>query len=335
MLGYARDPGFRGGEVSGAEDDLWPVVGETLARLAESALSRGVLQGYTTREDSLTVMRGRLLMDRQMTRRPGTVLPLEVEFDEFEADVPENRILRTALHRMALVPRIAQPVRDRLRHLAARLVGARILVGGVALPAWRPTRLNERYQPALRMAELVVQGLGLDTADGDRPVASFVVNMATVFEDFVEVALRESFARLSTGRTVGQFATHLDELGRVPIRPDVVHVVQGRPALVLDAKYKLGYIDGGYPTADLYQLHSYCAAMDLDRGWLIYAGTRAEEARPSIHKIRNTRIEVVQWPLDVRQDARGLLRQVDRVASVAVCQSRGEPFTQTLEGLDG
>ncbi|OJV83562.1 MAG: restriction endonuclease [Cellulomonas sp. 73-92] len=320
MLGYAKDPGFVLGEIAGlADEGLWPAVAETLARLAERALGRGVLQGYVTREDSLAVVRGRIRMTDQIARRPGILVPLDVTYDEYQGDIAENRILRSALVRMTQVPRLPLGLHRRLGHLAARLDGVRVLVPGAPLPEWRPSRLNERYQPVLRLSELVLRHVGLSTNAGDASVAAFVVNMATVFEDFVTVALREALAHLNPGgHTESQFRTFLDTARRVPIRPDVVHTIDRIPVIVLDAKYKLGTADGRYPEADLYQVHAYCTALGLRRGWLVYAGSRAEGAAPSRHRIRNTEIDIVQWPLDVSRKPSELLRDVEQLASLAL-----------------
>lgn len=319
MLGYARDPGFVPREIEGlAADDLWPAVGETLARLAERALRQGVLQGYVTREESLAVLRGRMRVADQIARRPGMLLPLEVTFDEYEADIPENQILRAALHRMALVPRLSTSLRTRLAHLAGRLDGVSPLIPGAPLPAWRLSRPNLRYQPALQLAELVLRSVGLSTSKGGEPVAGFVVDVAVVFEDFVTTALREALAVLSpSGRTAGQYKDWLDEGARVRIKPDVVHFVGRVPRLVFDAKYKLGYGDGGYPTSDMYQVLAYCTALGLPRGYLVYAGSRVDGARPMEHRVLNTAIDVVQWPLDVGASPAELLGQVRLLAAEA------------------
>lgn len=316
MLGYAREPGFVPSEVDGLADDaLWPAVGETLARLAERALRQGVLQGYVTREESLTVLRGRMRVADQVARRPGMLLPLEVTFDEYEADIPENQILRAALHRMALVPRMPNALRARLTHLAGRLEGVSPLLQGAPLPEWSSSRANRRYQPSLKLGELVLRSVGLSTSAGGTPVAAFVVDMAMVFEDFVTTALREALAVVSPlGRTMGQYKASLDEGSRVRIKPDVVHLVGSVPRLVFDAKYKLGYGDGGYPTADVYQVHAYCTALGLRQGHLVYAGSRVDGARPLIHRVLNTDIDVVQWPLDVGVSPRKLLAQVQSLA---------------------
>lgn len=323
MLGYARDPGFQSELIAGdASDDLWPLVAETLNRLVERALLRGVIQGYVTRDDALPLVRGRIRTADQMARHHGAPLPLEVTYDEYDADIAENRILRAALTRMQGVQRLPIVLRRRLGHLAARLTGARHLVPGAPLPPWRPSRLNAAYQPALRLSGLVLRDVGVGTGVGKQPVASFVVDMATVFEDFVTTAIRESLASLSPGGvTHGQYSDVLDIGARIPIRPDIVHTVRGEPVAVLDAKYKLATDAGGYPTADFYQMLAYCTALGLERGTLVYAGSREAgdmPTQPREHVVRRAGVVVQAWPLDVTAPPREVLAQVDRAARAAV-----------------
>jgi len=314
LLGYAADPGFRPEDVDAtAEPDLWPALAQSLARQVERALRGGVLQGYLTVDDALPLVRGRIRIADQLARRPAMLVPLEVRYDEYAADIAENQILRTALRRMTAVPRLDPPVRARLAHLDARLDGVRVLPHGIAAPAWRLTRLNARYAPAIRLAEIVLRHQSAEPGSGDVTVAAFVVDMSKVFEDFVTTALRESLAPYP-GHTDAQRTFYLDLLRRIPIRPDIVHIVNDRPTAVFDAKYKLEKPTSGYPTADAYQMLAYCTALALPAGWLVYAQGTSE---PGQYRIRNTLIDIIRYPLDLAAHPRDILGQVDALAAMA------------------
>jgi 5-methylcytosine-specific restriction enzyme subunit McrC len=315
MLGYAADPGFRTSEIAGlATDDLWGAIAETLARLGERAVAAGVLQGYVTVDDALPLIRGRWRVADQIARRSGMPLPAEVRFDEFSPDIAENRILRTAVRRLLRLPRVPVGARRRLGHLDGRLDGVRVLAPGAPLPEWTPSRLNGRYHAALRLAETVLAWRAPQIDAGATPLASFVVAMAKVFEDFVTVALREALAGYP-GQTRGQYPTRLDRGRLVPMRPDVVHVRHGHPVAVFDAKYKLEGSSGRYPNADAYQMLAYCTALGLREGWLVYAqgshGVRRIE-------VRNTEVTIVEYPLDLATRPSGLIVQVEALAFAAL-----------------
>jgi 5-methylcytosine-specific restriction enzyme subunit McrC len=314
LLGYARDPGFRPGDVSGtATGDLWAALAESVARQAERALAPGILHGYATQDEALPLLRGRIRVGDQIARRPGMLVPLEVRYDDYVPDIPENRILRTALRRMAAVPWLAREIRARLVYLDGRLDGAQVLPARSALPEWRPSRINARYVSALRLAEIVLRNQSAEPGPDGVTVAAFVVSMPQVFEDFVTVALREALAGFP-GHTVGQYVSHLDKDESILIRPDVVHVRGGIPVAVFDAKYKLEDNSAGYPNADAYQMLAYCTALKLDRGWLVYA--EGSTSGPS--QIRNSPVRIIRYPLDLTRSPSNLLSQIRLLADQAV-----------------
>lgn len=314
LLGYAADPGFRPEDVDGvAEPDLWPALGHALARQVQRALAPGVLQGYTSIDASLPLVRGRMRIADQLARRPGALLPVEVRFDEYAADIPENRVIRAALRRMAAVPRLSKALRSQLVHLDGRLDGVAVIPAGTPPPAYRITRLNDRYAPALRLAQLVLRYQSAESGPGGVTVAAYVVTMAKVFEDFVTTALREALAA-HPGHTHPQYPTHLDTDSSIPIRPDVVHLVDGRPSAVFDAKYKLAESTSGYPNADAYQMLAYCTALGLSTGWLVYAHGTSPAGR---RRVRNTAIDLVSYPLDLSASPAAILGSIEGLAIVA------------------
>jgi len=319
MLGYAADPGFRPDEVDGTGDDLFPAVAETYARLMDRALGRGVLQGYRRLDETAVAIRGRIRFSDQMSRRAGQLLPVELSVDDYTVDIAENQLLRAAARLLLTLPRLTKEARRRLVHLESRLVDASLVRPGAGLPSWQPTRLNERYQPAVRFAELILARVAPSTTAGGEAVASFVVNMAEAFEGFVTAALTESFAAVSTGVSVGQYPTHLDCERKQPIRPDFVHLVGGVPAVVVDAKYKIGSLR----VEDLYQMLAYCTVLGLDKGTLIYVadtatlpGQRTSIALSTV-VVQSVRVDVTLAPRDMVEGLRQLVRSTaePRVAS--------------------
>jgi 5-methylcytosine-specific restriction enzyme subunit McrC len=215
---------------------------------------------------------------------------------------------------MAGVPRLGSTLRGRLTHLDGRLDGVRVFPYRTAPPMWRPTRANARYGPALRLAEIVLRNQSAEPGPGGATVAAFVVSMPTVFEDFVTTALREALAPYP-GLTHAQYPSHLAERERIPIRPDVVHVVNTRPAVVFDAKYKLESAGRRYPNADAYQMLAYCTALGLARGWLVYAQGLCA---PDEYRVRNTAIDIVQYPLDLNVQPQQLLGQIGALVGAAM-----------------
>ncbi|QKW32871.1 restriction endonuclease [Actinomadura sp. NAK00032] len=312
LLGYALDAkGWRDEEVSlDAEPELLPALAHLFEQQADRALRQGLLQGYRTTEETSLVMRGRLREADQLRRHHGEFPALELVHDEYTTDIAENRLVRTATDRLLRLPGVSRDLRGRLLRLRVRLADVTPIGRGHEPPVWRPTRLNVRYQPAVRLAELVLQGISVEHRAGDITVSGFLLDMARVFEDFVTVALREAL-KAGGGYSVLQASHYLDEGHAIRIVPDFVHCTDdGTPHAVADAKYKSERPDG-FPDADLYQMLAYCTALHLPDGHLIYAKGNAPHAT---HRVRKTGITIHQHTLDLDKPPATLLADAQTLA---------------------
>lgn len=312
MLGYARDPAYwRDTDVElDSRSDLPEALAHALLRHARSAMWRGILQGYRQVDETTTVLRGRIRDADQIRRWFGRLVPLEVTYDDYTADIAENQVILSAALRLLRAPGLARATRRGLQQLRVLLSEVSPLSGGAPLPTWTITRLNQRYAPALAVAELVLRSTSFDQQRGDLRVSGFLVSMPGIFEDFVCTTLGAVLER-SGGRSHAQWRTHLDTAGAVPIRPDLIWERGGVPRIVVDAKYKAEK-PSGYPQADLYQLLAYCTALDLTDGHLVYA--RGEE-QACVHEIRNSPIRIHCHTLDLNAAPRDLLVQVDHIGA--------------------
>ncbi|WP_405754010.1 McrC family protein [Streptomyces sp. NBC_01411] len=313
LLGYSLDPkrNWRDEDVEVAEHrDLLPTLAHAMERQVDRALRRGLMQGYRPTEESALVVRGRIREAEQIRRRFGMTLPVEVAYDEFSTDIPENRILRTAVDRLLRLPGVPGDVRRRLLHQRVRLADITPVVRGRKLPEWHPNRLNSRYHQALRLARIVLDGASAEHAPGEVRINGFLFDMNTLFEDFVTTALREALR--GTSRTARlQDPHHLDVADAIRMKPDfVLYEADGSVAAVADAKYKTEK-RGGYPDADLYQMLAYCTSLGLREGHLVYAKGNAVHAA---HEVRHAGTVIHQHALDLDQQPAGLL---DDIAGLA------------------
>lgn len=316
LVGFARNPaGWRDDTVPmGTGEELLPAVAHALWRQAGRALRGGLLQGYRTVEETSYVLRGRLREADQLRRHHGRPIPLEIRHDDFTTDVAENQILLAAITRMLAVPGVDTESRRRLAALRVPLADVTAPVQGTELPAWRATRLNQRYHSALRLAEIIWRATSPEHTAGTVASSGFLFDLPTVFEDFVTTAVTEALRTRRVGGARRQYRTHLDDARAVRIRPDLVWTRDGSPVAVLDAKYKQEK-PAGYPEVDLYQMLAYCTALRLPRGHLVYARGNADPAR---HVVRGSGVEIVCHALDLDLDPSDLLDQIASLAEALV-----------------
>lgn len=313
LLGYASDPRGWRRLVAGFEEetDLFAAIASGFSWHATWAIDRALLRGYIHREDRLHAPRGRVRFADQLARAGGLPMPVEVSFDEFTEDVLENQMLKTASMLLLRLHRVPVEARKRLLRIRSVLENVEPLLAWRGVRAPTITRLNERYAPALRLAELVFAGASVTERTGDVRSTTFVFDMNVVFEEFVTTAFRESMRRHG-GTVRDQVQTHsLDEAGRLKLRPDLSWWAGSRCLAVLDAKYKA--IDYGLMRHDdAYQMLAYCSAYGLTRGYLVYAKDSGATSRT--HVVRNLGTELIVTALDVGLEPDDLLAEVDRLA---------------------
>ncbi|WP_288467339.1 McrC family protein [uncultured Curtobacterium sp.] len=303
MLGYARagsaiweDENFG----FAADEDLVPALAHAFERQAARALAGGPLRGYVTREDALPLVRGRWRIGDQFTRRGGQPLPVEVSFDDYVENIAENQLVLTAAARLLRLPGVPDDVVSRLRRVVRVLDGVTVIPVGAPVPVVQTDRRNARYSAVLPLASLVLSGASIEQRAGSHIGAGFLVDMWSVFEDFVTASLREAF-RPYGGELVAQYSSTLDVEGTVKIAPDLVWLVDGEVRACIDVKYKVEK-HGQYPNADLYQMTAYCRRFGLGEGHLVYA---AGDDEPRV-------VVVIDGPA-VRQHALDLDRSVDHI----------------------
>ncbi|QXT62886.1 McrC family protein [Tessaracoccus palaemonis] len=312
LMGYARRPSHWRDDLVHLDPDaeLTEALADAFLALTRRAVDQGLLKGYVTVDDSLPVLRGRIREADQLRRRFGREVPLEVRYDDFTVDIPENQLLLAAVERLLALPGVTRRHRGGLQRLRLQLADVSRLPRGVR-PAWTPSRLNARYVPALELAELILAGRSFEQRVGDTVVTGYLLNMARVFEDFVTVALREAF-RAFGGRSQLQYGAFLDEAETVPVKPDFVWLEQGVPRVVVDAKYKAEK-PSGFPQADLYQLLAYCTVLGLDEGHLVYAKGSEDERT---HVVKRAGVRIIAHTLDLDVPRSDLLEQVAGLARV-------------------
>lgn len=249
------------------EDELLPALAIFFERLVADTLKRGVLKSYRQHNEMLVTLRGRIDLP-VMLRTGGMPAPIGCRFDELSIDIPENRILRTAAMALTTVPDVAPAVRRNLRRTVEVLDGVTV-VDPRAIPPVNLTRLNNYYEPALRMAEVILRSGGIRNQAGSLEASTFLIDMNHLFERFITIQLRRRLAGKLAVRD--QEHMHLDVGRKIPMRPDLVFYRRGEPVLVADIKYKLTD-DGLGRNADYYQLLAYCQAYGVRRGVLIYSG---------------------------------------------------------------
>jgi 5-methylcytosine-specific restriction enzyme subunit McrC len=331
MLAYAfRTIHSEGNDRIAAErfDHLHDLLAEILVRGVGAQVKRGVHRDYLHRSDEIATVRGRIDVTRTIATRSTTRGRLVCDFDEYEADTPHNRALKSVIVLLIRHSEVSAARKGALRRLLPYLDAVTLVAPtSIRWDALTYHRANASYRLLLGVCELTVRGL-LPTQDpGSAKLTSWVSDdvMSALYERFLRAYYTVHHPELSPGAPTVDW--DLDEPGhqslQLPLmRTDVTLRNRGR-TLVIDAKFYSDSMqqhrEGGKATvhsAHLYQVFSYVKNEDTRRdgsvsGLLLYARTGAVEQPDLDVVIQGSRIAARTLDLDRPWgDVRGQLEEV-------------------------
>jgi 5-methylcytosine-specific restriction enzyme subunit McrC len=278
-------------------------------------LLRDQLRRDYRRQDAVEpVLRGRLDIAKQLSRRFGQLDQLHVRTFDRDVAIWENLACHAALQRAARVagsPELKHAARDVAAGFPACHADPRTVLRWLATARYH--HMNSRYRPAHTWAALLLGGGGLSglLVEGPWQAESLLINMNRLWEAVVRRLAGEAATALggSPVPVSGDRAIVVHEQGRTTrsFPPDVLLRLRPEdPALLpVDAKYKR-YDQDAVGNADIHQLltyaHGYRRAGEVSRALIVHPAAlgsshrsitvRAPSGRPSV-------IDVVG--LDVRQ----------------------------------
>ncbi|MCM2417742.1 McrC family protein [Streptomyces sp. RKAG293] len=255
-------------------DGYADLIAAALLAECQALLRDGLRRDYVRQERLEPLVRGRLDVAAQATRRYGQLDQLHVRTFDREPDIWDNRVLGTALK--AALPLARNPDLARALHQTAAAFSHAPTPGAAlrALDRVQYTRLNVRYHAAHSWARLLLRGGGVTDilADHGATAESLLLAMPALWESVVRRLVSQA-AAANGGRTVpaggATGITVRGDLGNSStFRPDVLVSLPARDTaqprlLPVDAKYKR-YDRQSVGADDVHQLLTYIAGYAPD-----------------------------------------------------------------------
>ncbi len=247
-----------------------------------SVLRGGLLRHYQEHDEDLQIVRGRIVVGRQMGVHANRLDLVACAFDELTADNVWNRVLKKAI-------RVTRPwIRSaELNRRWIELLGVLDEVNDGRLTSLDVAQLNfdrraERYRTAIGWSRWILALLAPALRAGRNEAPALLFDMNKLFESAVANTLRRQASRhpglqvrtqdstrslatvVATGREEPSFA----------LRPDLVVQRGSEVVAIADTKWKLLELDRKgrqVPSeADMYQMNAYATAFRCAELALIY-----------------------------------------------------------------
>lgn len=258
-------------------------------------------------------MKGKLLTAMQLKHNLFNKHRFYVEYDEYLQDRPVNRLIHSALYKVAQYTRL-----NTSQKLCRELIFAFIDVPRSHnikqdFASMKLTRGMDHYHRPLDWARLILEGSTPLSMRGKTEALSLLFPMEAVFEAYVASILRKQIRPplVLKEQVRSRYLVHFNGTRWFNLKPDILIQNQDKAVLVMDTKWKL--LDSrkanssdklGLSQADFYQMLAYGHKYLNGEGdlVLIYPKTdQFSEAIPhSFNFDENLRLWVVPFDLAVR-----------------------------------
>jgi 5-methylcytosine-specific restriction enzyme subunit McrC len=260
------------------------------ADLALKQVRFGLVHAYRRIDQKIPVVRGRLLITRQLARLPERFDAHLVSTDEFLSDTPVNRIIKAGTQWIGRSTRVTS-TGAKCREVVMRMDAVADFVGSqrALADATRAQclhavldRRHTRLAPLLKVLGLLTDGLGAAPAAGvEAHGPTLMFDMSKVFEALLATRLRRVLPECDVDE---QASYRFDLDGRFTLRPDLVVRRRGQPMLVLDAKWKRIAYSDDVAAADLRQAFAYARILGVKNAALVFPKLDADV--PAVQDVR-------------------------------------------------
>ena len=282
MLKTLRDAPFKTLQTTNVDIEKMSIF-EIFIRMFVNEVFRIVKHGlkcsYETIQSNGTMFKGKMLFEHQIKYNYAHKELCYVQFDEFNTNQAENRLIKSAL---LYLYRYSNSIKNKsdIKTLLASFSTVDPSKDYIAdFDKVTIDRHTKDYETALKWCKVFLQGKTFTAFSGSQIAFALLFPMESLFESYIASLLRRAFRGTSYALSAQDRTYHLfDEPSqKFLIKPDIVlRNTQSDSVFVMDTKWKLLSAQKpnyGISQADMYQMYAYQKKYSANNVTLLYPMT--------------------------------------------------------------
>ena len=252
-------------------------------------VKNGIKSSYLNQEENLNVYKGKLLVNEHLKQNIVHKERFYVAFDEYQANCPQNRLIKSTLLKLQQLTGSAQNSKE-IRQLL------------VSFELVEPSKNYEKdfskvvidrttkcYEVLLKWSKVFLKNKSFSMFSGTESARALLFPMEKVFEAYVAKNLKKRLNQAGWDVSIQDKGYYLfdtlngEKYQKFALRPDLVITRPDESIIILDTKWK-SLINNkkanyGISQADMYQMYAYAKKYQASEVWLLY---------PMNEEMRNT-----------------------------------------------
>ena len=292
-------------------------------------LKQGLYREYITKNETLSVMRGKMDMPETIRNRIQRKQKLACEFDELSENNLFNQILKTALHYLLIDDGVDAERKVALKKVLVFFDGIELLEpSGIPWSRMHYQRNNRNYEMLMNVCYFVLDGMLQTTEKGEYKMATFSdEHMVRLYEKFILEYYHQHHTYLTEVKA-GQVKWDLvgdnseSMIRFLPIMQTDIMLRLKEKILIIDAKYYSRTLQKQFDkytlhSNNVYQIFTYVKNQDKDNtgdvaGILLYAKTDEDITPDVMFNMGGNQIGAKT--LDLNKEFLLIAAQLDRIA---------------------
>ncbi len=290
-------------------------------------LKQGLYREYISRQEDLSVIRGKINMSNTIRNRIARKQVLNCEYDELSENNLFNQILKTTVLLLLRHGNVKTEYKDDLKK--KMLFFANVDTLDPTTIKWSSIRFqrnNQNYRMLLSICQLIIEGMLLTTDKGDYKLATFLdeQRMCRLYEKFILEYYSKHYPMLSANASQIPWALD-DGFGTMlPVMQSDIHLRKDNTVLIIDAKYyshttQTQFDKHTLHSNNMYQIFTYVKNRDYQfgneehkvSGMLLYAKTDEDIQPNNVYQIHGNQISV--RTLDLNQPFNEIAEQLNLI----------------------
>ena len=300
-----------------------------LAKGIAKQLKQGLHREYINKQETLTVMRGKLNMPETIRNHIQHKQKLACEFDELSENNLFNQILKTTIHYLIQDNGVKNDRKAALKKLLVFFDSVSLLLPSVI--QWKRLhyhKSNRNYELLINICYFVLDGMLQTTEKGGYKMVAFSdEHMARLYEKFILEYYRHHHTYLSEVKAAQVKWDLRDEnadsmIRFLPVMQTDITLRLKEKVLIIDAKYYGKTLQKQFDkytlhSANIYQIFTYVKNQDKENtgnvaGILLYAKT--DEAITPDCMFNMSGNHIGAKTLDLNVEFKSIAAQLDKIA---------------------
>lgn len=243
-------------------------------------VKHGIKSSYARQEANLNVYKGKLKFNEHIKDNLAHKERFYVEFDEYQVNRPENRLIKSTLLKLQRISSSAENGKEiRQLLMTFELVEpsknydkdfAKIVIN----------RNTKDYEILMKWSKIFLKNKSFTTFSGTENARALLFPMEKVFESYVARNMKKVFNRENwevSAQDKGHFLFNMlngKKHRKFALRPDLVVTRDNGSVVILDTKWKKLINDKeanyGISQSDMYQMYAYSKKYGTSEIWLLY-----------------------------------------------------------------